>query len=74
LTDNVVMFNGVTSLDMNPELVLKAAAERKLDSVVVMGYDPDGTMYFASSIANGPDVLWLMEVMKQELLNASVPE
>ena len=35
-----------------------------------MGYTETGEEYFASSIADGGDVLWLMERMKAALLRA----
>jgi len=40
----------------------------KLKSVLVIGYDEAGEEYFASSIADGGDVLWLLERCKQELM------
>ena len=64
---NVIPFGGVTKLDIDPELVLSAAAE-KLEGVVLLGYDKDGEEYFASSYADGGVVLWLMERLKKRLL------
>lgn len=64
---NVVPFNGITRLDLDPERVLDAARGR-LTGVVVIGYAQDGTEYFASSYADGGDVLWLLERSKLKLL------
>jgi hypothetical protein len=36
-----------------------------------MGIDKDGAFYSASSIANGGEVLWLIELLKQELMNSA---
>lgn len=64
----VVVWKGVTTENIPPERVLNAALSSELTDVVVLGYDSDGQEYFASSIANGPDVLWLLERLKLKLL------
>lgn len=69
---DVVLLGCVTTLDMDAELVLKAALERKLESVVILGHDKEGHEYFSSSIADGGSVLWLMERLKKQLLEVSV--
>lgn len=63
----VTLFNGITRLDLPPDRILEGAIG-KLDSVVLLGYDKDGEEYFASSIADGSDVVWLIERAKLELL------
>lgn len=63
----VVNFTGITKLDIPADRVLEAAIGI-LDKVVVMGYDHEGREYFASSIADGGDVLWLPERSKKKLL------
>lgn len=68
MPDNVVKFTGVTRLDSDPKGVLEGALERGLEGVVICGYTASGDEYFASSYANGPDVLWLLERMKMKLL------
>ena len=65
---NVVPIGCITRLDLPADQILDAA-NGKLDSVVVMGYDKDGNEYFASSIADGGSALWLMERCRQRLLN-----
>ena len=67
MTDNVIPIGGVTYLDIDPDLMLKNTIGT-LDSVVIIGYDKDGGEYFASSIADGPEVLWLLEQLKLKLL------
>lgn len=64
---NVVMWNGITKLDLDPDRVLDAALG-KLDTVVILGYDKDGDEYFASSVSDGGTVVWLMERAKMKLL------
>jgi hypothetical protein len=48
---------------------LLESATGKLKAVVIIGYDEDDNEYFASSIADGGTVIWLMEKMKLALLN-----
>ncbi len=71
MSDNVVEFNGITSLDTPPPRVLAKAARAKLESCVVVGFKEDGDFYFASSNADGGDVLWLLELAKKKLLEVS---
>lgn len=63
----LITFRGVTSLDLPPERILEAA-KSELKHVVVLGYDKEDNFYFASSMADGGDVLWLIETLKLRLL------
>ena len=65
---NVILFNGITKLDLDPDMVLENT-KVKLEGVILIGYDKDGEEYFASTYADGGDVLWLLERMKLRLLN-----
>lgn len=65
--DNLVFLPVVTRLDCPPERVLEAAVGA-VDRVVVIGWQPDGGFYFASSIADGPEVLWLLEMARIRLM------
>jgi hypothetical protein len=58
---------GETRLDIDPDKVLTGAVG-KLSEVVIVGYESDGSLYFASTRANGPDVLWLLKQAEQRLL------
>jgi len=69
VTDNLVYFDGITRLDMPPEKVLHAALDADMEGVVVIGWQ-EGEFYAASSIADGGEVLWLLEKLKQHLLDA----
>ncbi len=59
----VVNFTGITTLDLDPDLILEAA-KGKLESVVIVGYgkaaDGGQIEYFASSIADGGTIAWLL--------------
>jgi hypothetical protein len=57
----------VTSIDLPPNRVLQGAWG-KLKGVVLIGWDKDNEFYFASSIADGYEVLWLLEMAKKELM------
>lgn len=58
----------ITRLDLQPERVLQAAIDEKMSAAVIIGYDKDDGFYFASSLADGGDVLWLLETAKKALL------
>ena len=63
MSDNVVRFPGITKLDLDPDLVLREAIG-KLEGVLLLGYTKDGECYFASSYADGGEVMWLVERFK----------
>ena len=65
---DVVRLPCITRLDLDPDMIMEEAAG-KLKTVVLLGYDKDGKEYFASSVADGGTVMWLMERVKALLLN-----
>ena len=65
----VVILDMETSLDIPADRVLEAAVGC-VDPVVVIGYDEEGGLYFASSVADKRQVLWLLEAAKRELFDA----
>lgn len=68
MTAEILHFDGVTSLDISADRVLDVAKAAEMQSVIVIGYDADGCEYFASSIADGPEVLWALERAKMRLM------
>ena len=70
---NVVPIGGVTRLDLPVDRVLEGA-KGTLDGVVILGYSEDGGEYFASTYADGGDVLWLLERCKHLLLEIASVE
>lgn len=66
----VIPLNAVTRLDLPPNQILDAARD-ELECVVVLGYDHDGQEYFATSLADGGEVLWLLERCKVALFAAA---
>jgi hypothetical protein len=70
MSAEILEFTGVTSLDLDPDRVIDRAAG-KLKSVIIIGYDHDGDEFFASSVADGGEVLWLLERTKLKLLRVA---
>jgi len=68
--DNIIELPVITRLNLPPERVLKNALKEGMEDVVVIGYDSEGEFYFASSKADGGDVMWLLELAKKHLLEA----
>lgn len=68
--DNVIIFNGITKHDLPVEQVLDQAKEAGLHNVVILGsFDAEcDEEYFASSVADGGTVLWLLERLKHQLM------
>ena len=70
LVTNVVTLPVITTLDLDAERVLEGAINSTLQSCIVLGYDADGEFYFASTMADGGDALWLLEMAKLNLFKA----
>jgi hypothetical protein len=68
----VIEASFVTRLDIPAERILRKAQDADLSTAVVIGWDADGDFYFASTAADGGDVLWLLELAKKKLLEAVV--
>ena len=58
IVPNVLVLPVVTKHDIPTERVLNAALAAELSGCFVVGVDASGEMYFASSFADGGDVLW----------------
>lgn len=65
---NVIELPVVTFLDIPVERIIRKAGEANLETVVIVGWDADGELYFAGSVADGGEVLWLLEKAKRALL------
>ncbi len=72
MTDNVIPMGNITKLDQPPERILEAAKEWVADGVIVIGWNHEGELGFASSIADGGEALWLLEMAKKALLEVEV--
>lgn len=63
----VIEFTGITKLDLDADRVLENT-KGKLDCFVIAGYDKEGNEYFAATMADGGETLWLLERCKKALL------
>ena len=68
MANNVIPLGNITRLDLPTDRVLDAVKGQCSDGVVVIGFDDQGELYFASSIADGGSIIWLLEQAKLELL------
>ena len=68
IVDNVKILNVNTTLDVPSERVLEAALKSELKNVIVIGFDTDHHLYFASSMGDCGDTLWWIEIAKKRLL------
>jgi hypothetical protein len=71
-TAQVIRWQGITRHDLPVDRILDAARQAELGCVVVLGYTERGVEYFASSMADGADVVWLLERCKQTLLTIGI--
>ena len=69
MTAKIIPLGNITRLDLPPDRVLESAIG-EFKGVVLIGYDKEGREYFATSYADGGEVLWLLERCKMELLNS----
>lgn len=67
MSDNVIPFPGTTTLDINPNAVLKGAIDQ-LKMGMVIGYDNDGEFYIAVSTGSAPEISWLLTQAQSALL------
>ena len=65
---SVVILDMVTTHDIPAERVLRGALDADLEQVTIVGVGADGEEYFASSVADGGSVLWMIERAKLKLL------
>lgn len=65
----VTPFDGLTKADLPIKRVLKAAKNNCREGVVVISFDEDGELYFASSFGDGAKTLWMIEMAKKRLLD-----
>ena len=70
MTDNVTTFPGASRLSTPVPRILAAAAGKRLQDVIVIGWTDEGEFYFASSDANGAEILWLLRQAEHELIGA----
>lgn len=72
--DNIIKFpiefkETLTTEVLPVRTILLGADKANLKETVVLGFTQEGNIYFASSEADGPKILWLLRKAEQELLN-----
>ncbi len=65
----VIELSTETSTTVPPEKILRGALAANLTEAVVIGQRPDGTVYFAMSTAEAPDVNWMLDCAKRLLMD-----
>ncbi len=66
--DNIIDFDGLTTLDIDPDAVLEGA-KGKLKKVLIIGVEEEsGDYYFAASGGTNAENLWDAEQFKMFLL------
>lgn len=58
----------------NPDAVLHGALEEGLSDVIIIGWDKDGNRFYSSSLCDGFQALWLLELTKKKLLEVGDAE
>ncbi len=67
MSEKFVIISGVTGPDIAVDRVLEAAIGELIE-VVIIGTHKDGKEYFASSVADGPNVNWMLDRAKKALI------
>jgi hypothetical protein len=67
---NILSFEGITTLDLDPDMVLQNNIG-KLEGFVLVGYTSDGKEYTCSTYGDTPTILWLLERAKKQLLESA---
>lgn len=65
--DNVIPFDGYTTLDIDPDSVLENN-KGEFSRVMVIGWGKEnGELVVASSFSSGPDLMWLLQRAQHRL-------
>ena len=67
MNDNIVKMPEIKRFDTSADSMLEAAIG-ELNEVVIVGTHKDGTEYFASSVADGPNANWMLDRAKKALV------
>lgn len=62
----IVSFRGLTKHDIDPDRMLEAN-KGEFKHLVLLGYNHDDNFIFASTMADGGDVVWMLELAKLKL-------
>lgn len=62
-------FTGETTLPIDPDQVIRSALGRYPEGVLILGYDADEQMNYATSFDTAQDLIWLIECAKKAILD-----
>jgi methylmalonyl-CoA mutase cobalamin-binding subunit len=68
MTAEVVKFTGITTLDLPPDQVLRAALDAGMTEVVISGYDADGNNYYSGSMSDAMRAHWHLARAQHRLM------
>lgn len=71
---NVVDLPVLTRLNRDPAKALEQAISADLEGIVVCGFTKRGDFFRTTSYADGGDVLWLLELLKRDLMARAFEE
>lgn len=66
---NVIKFTGATTNDIEPDVILESAKNEMLSECLVIGFQPDGQLYFAGSTGDVGQILTMIELAKKQLMD-----
>lgn len=69
---DVVEIGCSTTARVPPEKILQGALVSSLKEVVVIGERSDGSVYFAMSTADAPEINWLLDCAKRLLMDSII--
>jgi hypothetical protein len=65
----IIQLDQPTRAGAEPAQILRGAIAANLDQVLVIGWTPAGELYAASSTADAGEHIWLIETLKNAILN-----
>lgn len=69
MTAKIIKWPYPSAVDLPPEKILNELPEAcEFEGVLVLGFLKNGDEFFASSYADGGDIMWLMELAKYMML------
>jgi len=69
---NIVNFPGETTLDIDPNEMLKNAMEEfNFESVILVGFTGDDEFTLCSSVGKSSDMVYMLEVGKHAVIQSS---
>lgn len=68
---NIAILPVTTRHDLPVARIIQGLDPALLDSLVCVGWDKNGELYFASTTADGGNVMWLFELAKRELMKCA---